>query len=507
MGQPMEHVLRQCLIACGWPSAWAWARPTARSSTTPPCWPGWAATWTPTSRRSGSATTLALKADFRRVDFAGHRRAAVHAPPSRRGPAGCERARLGVAFLGEGRRAAEAMLENHWLAADGAGRAAGPGPAGPRQRRADLRALGRQGRARRAPGARRSCSPPGWSTWPTWSRCSTARAAPRRRSRWPRQRRGTQFDPQVVDVFVAEAEQLFAGLDEASSWDAVIGAEPALGARLADAGARRRAGGDRRLHRREVAVHDRALARAWPTWPARPRCGCGLGDPAGRRWCGGPGWCTTSAGWACPTRSGTSPARSATRRPSGCGCTRTSPSGCWPARPRWPRWPRSPSSTTSGWTAPATRAGCPAGRSAPRAGCWPPPTSTTRGPSRGRTGPRCTRTRRRASCGPRSRAGRMDGDAVAAVLAAAGHRAARRQDRPAGLTGREVEVLRLLARGLSNQADRRAAGHLPQDGQPPRRAHLRQDRHRQPGAGQPVRGQSRPDRRRRPDDQRPVARG
>src|SRR5215472_5479363 len=49
------------------------------------------------------------------------------------------------------------------------------------------------------------------------------------------------------------------------------------------------------------------------------------------------------------------------------------------------------------------------------------------------------------------RTGRMDGDAVAAVLAAAGHGAPRRQARPAGLTGREVEVLRLLARGLSNK--------------------------------------------------------
>jgi DNA-binding NarL/FixJ family response regulator len=49
------------------------------------------------------------------------------------------------------------------------------------------------------------------------------------------------------------------------------------------------------------------------------------------------------------------------------------------------------------------------------------------------------------------RAGRMDGEAVAAVLAAAGHPATRRQARPAGLTGREVEVLGLLARGLSNK--------------------------------------------------------
>jgi putative nucleotidyltransferase with HDIG domain len=50
-------------------------------------------------------------------------------------------------------------------------------------------------------------------------------------------------------------------------------------------------------------------------------------------------------------------------------------------------------------------------------------------------------------------AGRLDGDAVAAVLQAAGVRAgAAPRAFPAGLTGREVEVLRLVARGMSNKA-------------------------------------------------------
>ncbi|MGO4690614.1 HD domain-containing phosphohydrolase [Glaciibacter sp. 2TAF33] len=48
-------------------------------------------------------------------------------------------------------------------------------------------------------------------------------------------------------------------------------------------------------------------------------------------------------------------------------------------------------------------------------------------------------------------AGRLDGDAVDAVLVAAGVRNHRRTARPTGLTDRETEVLRLLCRGLGSR--------------------------------------------------------
>lgn len=67
-------------------------------------------------------------------------------------------------------------------------------------------------------------------------------------------------------------------------------------------------------------------------------------------------------------------------------------------------------------------------------------------------------------------AGRLDGDAVAAVLAAAGQHRGVRRPRPAGLTDRQVDVLRLLAAGLSNRdiaqrlvISRRTAEHHVQD--------------------------------------------
>src|SRR5262249_58922091 len=42
-----------------------------------------------------------------------------------------------------------------------------------------------------------------------------------------RQRSGTQFDPLLVELVASEAPLLFADLDQAATWSAIISAEPA----------------------------------------------------------------------------------------------------------------------------------------------------------------------------------------------------------------------------------------------------------------------------------------
>ena len=56
------------------------------------------------------------------------------------------------------------------------------------------------------------------------------------------------------------------------------------------------------------------------------------------------------------------------------------------------------------------------------------------------------------------RKGKLDADAVGGVLAAAGQRQGKRRSGPAGLTPREVEVLTLIARGASNRQVAAALG-------------------------------------------------
>ena len=186
---------------CGWPSGSAWARPSARSSTTRACSRGWAATSTRMSRRNGSATTRCSRPTPPQR-LGSPRRDAVHVSHLGAG-APAERVRLGMTFLGDGRRAAEAMLDNHWLATDELAARLG----------LDQRVRDRSSRpssggtARASPTGARRGDPP-----------RLAAHQPRRRGRGlPSRRRdrrrgcgraGAERDPvrsELVDVFAAEA--------------------------------------------------------------------------------------------------------------------------------------------------------------------------------------------------------------------------------------------------------------------------------------------------------------
>jgi len=49
-----------------------------------------------------------------------------------------------------------------------------------------------------------------------------------------RERRGTQFDPELVDCFCAQAAEILEGLGGISAWDEVIALDPRLGAGLSE---------------------------------------------------------------------------------------------------------------------------------------------------------------------------------------------------------------------------------------------------------------------------------
>ena len=120
MGQPMEHVLRQCLIALRLAGRLGLAEADQEVVyyTALVAWVGCHVDAYEQAKWFGDDT--ALKNDFRHTDFA----TAASKPlfMLRHLGAGrpiAERARLGLTFLGEGRQAAEDMLDNHWMAADG----------------------------------------------------------------------------------------------------------------------------------------------------------------------------------------------------------------------------------------------------------------------------------------------------------------------------------------------------------------------------------------------------
>ena len=262
--------------------------------------------------------------------------------------------------------------------------------------------------------------------------------------------RGTYFDPTAVDLFRQHAQQLLDGLDQASDWDAVLALDPALSQRvsgteldavllamadLVDQKSPQFAG-----HSRGVATLAGEAARDLRSAERRdhqhPPCRV---DPRPRS----PRRVERRLGQARPAdepRVRAGPAASVPDRTDARPGDRAGP------QPRH----RRPSPRAAGRVRVPDRAdGSLTGHRRPAFSL--PLTSTTPKPRAAPHRPALTGAQAGAHLRQEVRAGRLDGAAVDAVLTAAGHRAPTRHAGPAGLTAREVEVLGLVAHGLTNK--------------------------------------------------------
>jgi HD-GYP domain-containing protein (c-di-GMP phosphodiesterase class II) len=449
MGQPMEHVLRQCLIALRLAGRFGLDE-TGREVVYYSALVAWVGCHVDAYEQAkwfGDDT--ALKSDFRRTDFG-----TVTSRPLfmlRHLGAGrpvAERTRLGLTFLGEGRKAAEDMLDNHWMAADGLAAQLGldqrvRDTVAQTFERWDGKGVPEGARGEEILLAARLVSLA--DVVEVFHRAGGVGAA----VDVARQRRGTQFDPAIVDLFAAEAATLCAGLDDTSTWDMVLTAEPARGAALDDRQVETALAAIADFtdvkspytigHSRQVAELAGQAGRAF-----------GLSDPAARQ-LRLAGLVHDLGRLGVPNTIWDKPgplSHAETER------VRLHPYytermlACSPALAPLAAIAVQHHERMDGSGYPRGLAGgavSPAGRLLAAADFYQSRTEPR--PHRPAQGADAAAAQLRSEVA----AGRLDADAAAAVLNAAGHRVARRQARPDGLTSREIEVLRLLAQGLSNR--------------------------------------------------------
>jgi HD-GYP domain-containing protein (c-di-GMP phosphodiesterase class II)/DNA-binding CsgD family transcriptional regulator len=447
MGQPMEHVLRQSLIAVRLADrlgldeeargvvyyvsllAWVGCHVDAYEQ----------AKW--------FGDDLALKADTRRLDMASLRGKVLVLSRVGAGRAPLERARLGAKFVSDGLRPKEA-IENHWLATNELAAALGLG----RDVRDGLYQTFERWDGRGVPAeargeeilvqARLVNLADVVAVFHRAGGVDAAVAVARERS-------GTQFDPALVDLFCADASLVLSDIDGVTAWSAMNDAEPALEIVLSDQAL------DSALeavadftdlkspwtigHSRGVADLAYAAAKLYGLSDddARLVRRAGLVHDLGRLGVSNGIWDKPGPLTAAevervrlhPYLTERMLASSEALAPLGAIAVqhheRLDGSG----------YPRGLSGDAL----------TPAGRTLAAADAY-----------HAMTEPRPHRPARaaeEAAAELRSgvRQALFDSDAVEAVLGAAGHPVKRRREWPGGLTGRELEVLRLLVRGLSNK--------------------------------------------------------
>ena len=388
----------------------------------------------------------AVKHDIRSVDFGRPVESAAfvirHIGSGRRV---VERALLGAAFLGEGVKAMDAMLENHWRAADQLAERLGLGDAV----RANIAQTFERWDGKGDPGDVKGCEilvasrlvnladvvEVFYQAGGLDAAVGVAKA-----------RRGTQFDPELVDLFCVRAGDLFEELEHVTSWDALMERRPVAGALSGDD-----------LDAALAAIGDFVdLKTPFAIGHAR-----NVADLA----------CGAGAELSLPTTDLQLLRRAALVHDVG---QLGVPNSIWDKR-----GPLSRSEMERVRLHPyfvdrmfASSPLVPVGRLAaehherldgsgyPRGVTGSALSLASRVLAAADVYQTKTEARPHRQAAPAGeleshlraevKAGRLDGDAVSAVLRAAGHRVRRKRDWPAGLTAREVEVLRLVAQGLSH---------------------------------------------------------
>jgi HD-GYP domain-containing protein (c-di-GMP phosphodiesterase class II) len=450
LGQPMEHMIRACLIALRLAE-----RMELDESQRPVLYYSGLLAWVGChtdayEQAKWLGDDLSLKSDAHYAYDFGRLGPATAFMLKHIGGAGRslpERARVGVAFVGEGRRALMSLAENHYLATDELVVRLGLGD----DVRESLRqsyerwdgkgAYGMRGQEILAASRLINLA----DVVEVFRRTGGVEAA----IAIARARSGTQFDPELVEVFCEDAPMLLSELDAAPSWDQVIAAEPSLAGAVSDES----------LDGALVAIGDFSDLKS-PWTIGHSRGVAELAAAAGR-------------GSGLPPSDVTALRRAALVHDIGrLGVS----NAVWDKRGELtqPDIERvrlhpyltermlafSPALAPLGAVAvqhherldgsgyPRGLSGdaiTPAGRILAAADCYHAITEMR--PHRPARSPADAAAQTRVEVA----AGRLDGDAVDAVLRAAGHQVRRRREWPAGLTPREVEVLRLVARGLSNK--------------------------------------------------------
>jgi HD-GYP domain-containing protein (c-di-GMP phosphodiesterase class II) len=233
MGQPLEHVLRQSLIVLRLGDrvgmddrdrgmlyhlsllAWVGCHIDAYEQ----------AKW--------FGDDLAMKGDYRMYDMAGVTQIGFTFRHLGAGRPLAERVRVGMAFMAGGWRDSDQMLMNHWYAADDLAARLGfdehlrSGLAQTFERWDGKGTPGQvKGEAISLPARMVNLA----DVLEVFHRLGGVDAA----VAVARERSGTQFDPGLVDIVCSDGAMLFSDLDTATSWDAVVDAEPALNSVLTD---------------------------------------------------------------------------------------------------------------------------------------------------------------------------------------------------------------------------------------------------------------------------------